>query len=139
MALDNMFQQFKDMSELQAYASALNETILNLAKQIDTLKAENQKLKDQVKNNISIVPDDHRLVEAKPKFETDDEETICRTQLRMLRDISLERELTLEECRKYDVYAKSLQTIKNAPKTVIVQASKISDKELLSIAENGEE
>ena len=132
MGLDNMFAQFKDMAELQAYAQALNETIINLAKKIDTLEAENKKLK--ASSSLQIVPQSVAIQESK-QFDIDDEEAICRMQLRRLREISMDREMTLEESKRVEIYTKLLQNMKNQPKTIVVEAKRLSDKELLVLAE----
>jgi hypothetical protein len=51
----------------------------------------------------------------------------------------MERALTLEESRKADLFHKMLVTIKNQPKTIVVESRKLSTEELLTLATTDDE
>lgn len=85
-------KDFKTLAELQAYANSQYAVI-------QKLKTENEELKKQLatKEVLSI---------SLPGDAVDDDLVIATTQLKILSDKSLNQELTLEECRKSEVYAK---------------------------------
>jgi hypothetical protein len=57
-------------------------------------------------------------------------------EIQKLRDISLIRALTMEEAKKLDIFSKLLMAFENKPKTLIVDTSKFSDKELLGLLDS---
>lgn len=109
-----MFGQFSSEEEKNAFIEAQFATITNQNKQIEQLKAE--KLHLEILLRQSSVP-----TIGKPD-ERPTEEQICREQLRLLNEVSKSRELTAEEARKVDIYAKiltqSLATNKNKTSSV---------------------
>lgn len=115
MSIDKMLSELKDISELKKFAEAQNKTILNLSKELKESKDKIKHLEKLLESTTDIIPRDNK------KYEKEDEEISIR-QLQLLRDLSAERELTLEEAKKVDTYSKILQNTKNfkeeeAPKT----------------------
>ena len=70
---------------------------------------------------------------SKNSFIVTDEEVICRTQLNLLKQMSLERQLTLEESRKVDIFSKILIALNEKPKTIKLETKSFKDEELLAI------
>ena len=63
---------------------------------------------------------------------TSDEETICVVQLAILKSLAMNRELTLEECKKTEIFCKVLKDIRNkVTKKDEPTASNLSDADLL--------
>lgn len=81
----------------------LRKKVEELSKQCDQLTIENTKLK-------ALAPADSQL-------ETEDAETIAVVQLALLRNYSMQRELTLEECKKSEIYVKILKEMRSGKKT----------------------
>ena len=130
LKIDNLLSQFSDMSELRQFAEAQHNQIIALTQRIHELEEEKSN-----GSSLVLAPEASRL----DKIEESDEEVICRIEIRKLRTSSMQRELTLDECRKLDTYAKILNQSKNLPKTIEVKARKLSTAELLALADKNEE
>lgn len=120
---------FDSEEDLRVFSEAQTSTIINLNKKINELNEENKHLKNLLEKSTPIIS-------AGIMQESDDEETISRTQLRILRNVSMERELTLEECRKVDTYAKLLIALLGKTKTIQSKTKDISTEELLKLVES---
>lgn len=107
----DLFGTFKDEKEKDQFLEAQFNTIVNLNKQVDALKAEKAHLERLLKENHPAVDG----TTAQPEDGLYQEERICKEQLAILNSLSKERELTTEECRKVDVYAKILLNLRNKP------------------------
>src|ERR1700689_124459 len=90
--------QYKDLETLQQFAEAQNTTILNLSKKI-------QKYEDQIKHLEELLKTTVPIISSNPKgvneISNDDSEYICVIEISKLKNITQERELTLEENRKF--------------------------------------
>lgn len=115
-------------SELQAYSNAQTKTIVELSRKLNEKDQEILHLKKLLEGSTPLIREKKDLT----KFESNDQEYICRIEINKLRDISIERELTLEECKKLDIYSKILKDLLNAPKTIEVKSRNLSDAELLA-------
>jgi len=124
-SIDKIVGQLKDVAELQAYADAQYKTIVGLNKQINELKEKNKSLEV-----LAVRPENVVLF---PQLNISPEEEICLKQLENLRGISSSRDLTLEECRKVEVYAKILMQIRSNIKDVDGKFKKLSTDELLQL------
>lgn len=118
----------KEYSELKAYSDAQTKTITDLSRKVNEKDQEIIHLKKLLEGSVPLIREKKDLT----KFETNDQEYICRTEINKLRDISIERELSLEECKKLDIYSKILKDLLNAPKTIEVKSRNFTDAELLS-------
>lgn len=127
MSTEKIIKDFKSLEELQEFAEAQYKTIIDLSKknskleaQIKSLKEENKKLSNDTTTNSEII------------ITGSDEEIIARSELKKLREYSLLRDLTYEECKKASEYVKILQTVKaNKPKES--EVDNLKDADLLSI------
>lgn len=98
----DIFGKFKNEEEKNDFIRAQWATINNLNKQVEQLKDKNRQLEELLKTTTQPIP---QLLE---ENQTPEEIRICNDQLRMLKGISKDRELTLEECRKVEIYSKIL-------------------------------
>lgn len=121
-----------EVKQLQAYSNAQANTIVELSKKLKIKEDEITHLKKLLEGSVPLVKENSNGV---LKFEASDQEYICRTEINKLRDISRDRELSLEDCKKFDIYSKILKDLQNAPKTIEIQAKKLSDAELLAVIE----
>lgn len=108
--LNNMGLEFKEYAELKQFAEAQQKTILTLSKQIKQKDEEIKHLQKLLSDSTPVIKDESPLI---LNTESMDEEAICRMELRKLRECSVERELTLEEAKKVDIYTKLLINLKN--------------------------
>lgn len=126
--------QYKEMSQLQAYAEAQNSTILQMSKKLKKIEEERDHLKQLLESSVPILKSDKPQLGE--KFLTSSEEAICVMQLEKLRDISSERELTLEEARRVEIFSKVLSASKNSPKVIELKTKHMTNDELLAIVES---
>lgn len=117
----------KSFNELQSYSDSQFKSIMELKKQIKKLEEENTSLKSMLENNL-------------PSFASDmlgvsNEQLICETQLVILKDKAITRELTFEEAKKFAIFTEVLESIKLNSKSSDVSVQKMSDDELLKLVE----
>lgn len=130
-----MSEQFKELAEKQFHIEAQHNTIVELSKKINALESERDHLKLLLEQSTPLL--DTSKLEGE-LMGSSNEEMICRAQIAKLNMISSQRELTLEECRKLEIYSKILNTLQNRPKTIKLEAKKLEDGELLKLLDNGE-
>jgi len=139
-----MSDQLKDMSkdlekqaELKAYSEAQHRTILELNRRLNTLEKENIELKQGLKQiDKQIISNTPAATDGINKDITD-ERAICEMQLSILRDRSLEGELSLEESKKVEIFAKLLLQLRNPDKKMEDATKKLDSRELLKLVEGG--
>lgn len=125
MSIDKMLSELKDINELKKFAEAQNKTILNLSKELKDAKDKTKHLEKLLESTVPSIPKDQN------KYEKEDE-TICIRQLQILRDLSNERELTYEECKKVDTYSKILQAIHGIKEEEVPKARGLETNDLLN-------
>jgi hypothetical protein len=131
MSIDKTVAQYKDFNQLQEFAQAQQTTIVQLSKKIQKLEDERDHLKKLLESSVPLI--------APVKNENDnDSEYICTMEISKLRDISTQRELTLEESRRLETYFKILTQINNKPKKEEKEVEKLSDDALLKLVENND-
>ena len=133
--MDKMLEQFKDMASLQKYADAQYKTILSLTKKVKLLEQENMNLKDILEKSTPLLDEEKKTFNLPEVEASSDEEMIAKVQLARLNEISLERELTLEEAKRVEIFTKILTT-KGANKSITVQMQKMNNDDLLKMLEN---
>lgn len=125
-------QQYKDFKSLQEFACAQNTTILQLSKKVQTLESKlkhsEELLKSTVPNLSSQLPGIKVIAE-------EDSEYICIVEIAKLKSYTKERDLTLEESRRFDTYYKILNNIKSKPNTE-KDAEKLPTGKLLELIES---
>jgi len=74
----------------------------------------------------------------KVAFEISDEQSICEIEIRRLRDISIQRPLTLEETKKFEILNKTLKSELGKKRTIPIQQNMVDTSvvELISMAED---
>jgi|SRR5271165_4391260 len=119
---------FQTIEELKEYAEAQFNVINQLNKDIKNLKAEKKHLEDQLKaaNPVQNIPltDNISL-----------EEKICREQIAIFKLTSADRELTLEETRKLEIYTKILLSLRDPNQKKKSEVDKLDAKALLKLVE----
>jgi hypothetical protein len=135
MNIEEITKDFKDRADLEKFAESQYSLIVELSKKINKLEEEKLSLKREL-DNKGLVINSNNVKELEKKLSiTSDAESICVMQLSLLRDISLDRELTLEECKKTEIYTKVLNSLKekDAGKTI---DPNIATKDLLTLVED---
>ena len=118
----------KSFNELQNYSDGQFKSILELKKQIKKLEVENTSLKTMLESNLPTLTIDGLGVS--------NEQLICETQLTILKDKAITRELTFEEAKKFAIFTEVLENIKKNSKSSDINVQKLSDEELLKLVEN---
>jgi len=133
--LDKMLEQFKDMASLQKYAEAQYKTILSLSKRVKVLEEENVELKDLLEKSTPLLNEEKKNFTVYNVEASSDEEMIAKVQLARMKEISMDRELTLEEAKRVEIFTKILSTKgNNSSNTVNIQ--KLNNDDLLKLLEN---
>lgn len=136
MSLNSMFEETKELSDLRAFSEAQQRTIIQLTKKIKQLEEEKDHLKGLLETTAPVIQTSENNSIITEKFLTSDQETICRTQLMKLREIALDREMTLEETKKVEIFSKILTALENAPKTIKIDTKTIDSSDLMGLLEN---
>lgn len=128
MSSKNMVDQFKTIEDLSAFAKAQQKTLIELTK-------KNKNYEEEIKHLKKLVEGAVPLISNKPKvdFSTSDEESIAREQLYRLKELSRERELNLEETKRYEIYSKMLSSLKEKPKDINAKSKDFSEAELIAL------
>ena len=127
--------QFNTYAELAVYSAAQHETISKLNAKINLLEEKEKHLQKLLSDNSIIVGD---VKDIKDLFlRCEDPEAICRTQLKILRDRSLQGELSIEEAKRTEIYTKILDTVELKRKDQMKSITSItSTEELLKLVAN---
>ncbi len=129
--IDSLIDQFKDIDELKIYTQSQQKTIFDLNKKLKAIEEENNSLKALCDKKII-----QELDENEKQLEySSDEEAICKRQLQLLKQLAFNRELTLEETKKVEIYSK----INGATtKKKVDPFTQTDTKELLKLVESNE-
>lgn len=118
-SLDKMAEQFSSIEELQAYSASQYNNILSLNskineqnKVIEKLLTENAQLSIERSVAKANSPKDDL-----GKFATSDEETACVIQLALLKTNAMQRELTMDETKRLEIFTKTLHLIRGKSPT----------------------
>lgn len=126
------------LEELQNFCEAQQKVIIQLNKKIQKIEAEKNHLEELIKKSpVTLFGDKIGIVD--PNQAT--EEAICVMQIKRLEEISLGRELTLEETRKLEAFSKILATFRNGSKSIENKTKNIPTADLLKLKvvdENGD-
>ena len=134
MNIDQLVKDFKTFEELKAFCDSQFKQILIMTKKIKELEEKNKQLSNSSKeiNNLALVETQHTPPINKINLlMEDDAKTIAQVQLRMLREQAFDRELTLEEVKKLDIFNKVLNVKEEKDKPIDVSVKKLSNEELL--------
>lgn len=137
MSLEKMLDEVKDLAELRVFSEAQQKTIIKLSKKNKELEEEVVHLKKLLENQTPLIETQSQPIVGE-KFLTSDQESICRMELNKLKQVSFERELTLEEAKRVDIYSKILNVLENSPKTIKVETKSIPSQDLMSLVQSEE-
>lgn len=133
--MDKMLEQFKDFASLQKYAEAQYKTILSLSKKVKALEEENVELKDLLEKSTPLLVQEKNNLVTYQVEASSDEEMIAKVQLARIREISMERELTLEEAKRVEIFTKIL-SVKGSNSSIAIQTQKMNSDDLLKMLDN---
>lgn len=138
-----MLDEAKDFAELRVFSEAQQKTIIKLTKKNKELEEEVAHLKKLLESTAPVINTGVSATDGVPvisaeKFLTTDQEAICRMQLNRLKEVSYERELTLEEAKRVEIFSKIINVLENSPKTIKVETKNIDSKDLMSLIEHNE-
>jgi hypothetical protein len=134
-SIDKMLEQIKDFASLQKYAEAQYKTILSLSRKVKVLEEENVELKDLLEKSTPVLNEEKKNFVVYQVEASSDEETIAKVQLARMKEISMDRELTLEEAKRVEIFTKILNT-KGSSSSITVQTQKMDNDDLLKMLEN---
>lgn len=133
-----MAEQFKSLEDLQKYCNSQFLTIIELSKKITKLEEENKHLKEILEKSTALIatdaPKDLQPIESL-LITGKDEEYIALTEIRRLKDLTRERDLSLEETKRLEIYTKILNQLYTTPKTIKVESRKLNNDDLLKMLE----
>lgn len=118
----------KSFNDLQSYSDSQFKSIVELKKQIKRLEEENASLKKMMETNLPTLSFDGLGIS--------NEQLICETQITILKDKSITRELTFEEAKKFAIFTEVLDNLKKNLKSSDINVQKISDEDLLKMVES---
>lgn len=132
-----LLDQYKDEKSLKSFAEAQLKTITQLTKRVKELEDKNAHLQKMLEDGTPLLRGEGSI--QTEGLLTTDEEAIVTIQLNRLRDVSLGRNLTLEESKQLDVYYKILNSIRNQPKTIVLKTKNLTTQELIALESSTEE
>lgn len=125
---DNMINQFKEFDDLKAFANAQQKTLIELTKKNKAYEDEIKHLKKLVEGVVPVINDRPTV-----DFSANDEESIAREQLFLLKQISKDKELSMEEARKVEIYSKILSAPKGKSRDINANSKQLEAGELLTL------
>lgn len=142
-SIDKMAAQFTSPEELQAYCDAQYKTIISLNKKLTENERELEKLRDEVeqlRSQNTTLTAQASVIEKRDgsnQFQVSDEETTCMIQLAMIRNNAMQRELSNEEAKRFETFAKVLHLIRGKEvKKEDDKLDKLSSDELLKLIDS---
>ena len=125
---DKMINQFKEFDDLKAFANAQQKTLIELTKKNKAYEDENKHLKKLLEGAVPVINDRPTV-----DFSANDEESIAREQLFLLKQISKDKELSMEEARKVEIYSKILSAPKGKSRDINANSKQLEAGELLTL------
>jgi hypothetical protein len=132
--IKDIFGQFQSDEDREAFMSAQFSAITNLTKQLEEAKAKIRHLEELIKKSPLPTAQSDSVASDKDS----DELLICKEQLSRLNDVSKDRELTLEETRKVEIYSKIVNQAKDSSKKAKSPVDSLSTEELLNLVNKNE-
>lgn len=137
MNIEALVEQFKSPEELKIYIASQYKQILQLTKKNKELEEKNQGLVKQSRSQDKQLSTVSGAINPDVKV-LDDAKTISQIQLRMLKELSFERELTLEEAKRVEIFNRILTEEKKEDKgTLRANAKVLNAEDLLKLVDNG--
>lgn len=117
-----------DNKVLKGFAEQQHKELVRLLELNKSLEAEVEHLKNMLTANDSF------LIK-KPIILTN-EELICIEQIKILKDLSTQGQLTLEECKKFSEYVKTLKGIRNKEDVKEAPLKQFSTEDLIKMVDD---
>ena len=136
MNIDALINQFKSEDEMKAFIQSQFKQILQLTKQIKDLETKLNESKEKIKQNNNLAVVNQTQVTNQPadfSIPSEDSKVIAQVQLKMIKELSFERELTLEEAKKVQIFNEILKIKEEQPKTIKANAKVLQDTDLLTL------
>ena len=126
-----------DEEDAKAYQKAQASVVVNLTRQNNELRKKLEELSQQLET-LTIENTKLKALGNGTEIEKgNDAETLCMVQLALLNNYSMQRELTLEECKKAEIYVKTLTTLRSKQeKQEVNTVGNLSNEELLEAMKN---
>ena len=134
-SIDKLAEQYTETeSDAKAYQKAQASTIISQTRQINELRKKLEELSRQCE---TLTIENTKLKALAPASALDasipDEESICLVQLALINNMSMQRELTLEECKKTEIYSKVLSALRGKkPEKEENSISNLSNEDLIA-------
>lgn len=125
----DMVSQFTTIEDLSAFARAQQKTLVELTKKNKNYEEEIKHLKKLVEGAVPLISNKSSAID----FSSNDEEAIAREQLFRLKELSHDKELTLEEAKRVEIFSKILVSLKQKPKDINAKSKDYSEQELLTL------
>jgi len=130
--------KFKNRAELQKYCEMLFQSFKSAVQKLQAAEEENKHLKELLSKSVAVIQP------TAVKLNIPDEQAIAEMQLQRLKLIAMERELTLDETKRFDLLTKNLYLSKGKPTSVINTKGKrleedMSEAELVQLAKKDNE
>jgi TolA-binding protein len=131
--IDKLAEQYAtDEEDAKIYQKAQQSTIITQTRQINELRKKIEEMSGQLEK-LTIENTKLKALGNGTEVEKgNDAETICLVQLALLNNYSMQRELTLEETKKAEIFTKTLVMLRNKQENKEVNTvSSLSNEELL--------
>lgn len=139
MNIDNLIANFRTFDELKIFCESQLKQIMQLSKKNKELEDQNIELKkaskELVKKDMNNSP---ILLEAGNVKGQEDAKVIAQVQLKLLKDLSFDRELTLDEAKRVDLFNKILiDPSKEDDKPLKANVKILKNEDLMKLVDNG--
>lgn len=111
---NKILANFESVEDIKEYASSQYKTIIAQSKKITELERKTEVLEVKLAEAEKKIAVSSSLSIEQPEGQSDTE-TVCVVQIAMLKGLAMNKELTLEETKKLEVFAKTLQMIRGKP------------------------
>lgn len=108
---NKILDSFDSVDDIKEYASSQYKVIITQSRKISELERAVETLNTKLADAEKRVAVSSVLSIDQPEG-TSDTETTCVIQIAMLKGLAMNRELTLEEVKKLEIFAKTLQMLK---------------------------
>ena len=131
--VDKMAEVYaSDEEDAKAYQKAQASVVVNLTRQNNELRKKIEDMSGQLEKLVIENTKMKALGADVPGVEPgNDAESICLVQLALINNYSMQRELTLEETKKAEIFTKTLMLLRGKQEKK-EEAPKISDEELMA-------
>jgi hypothetical protein len=134
---DKILSTFESLEDMKEYASSQYLTIITQSKKITELERKTEVLETKLADAEKRAAVSSSLSIEQPEGQSDTE-TVCVIQIAMLKGLAMNKELTLEETKKLEVFAKTLQMIRGKPTSDSDKkrdvGTKLTTEQLLALA-----